>query len=138
MTLLIPQNGIFFHFRRFGLCTPKAQSLPVKKRNGWGRNRTADTWIFSPLLCRLSYPAVMAPIVRRRGVFTMPQCRCRASAPLAVGQPSRYAQPGGFSNCWIALSSYNRPHEEAHFHQRSAGGNRPLFARDAQRTLPIL
>jgi len=26
MTLLIPQNGIFFHFRRFGLCTPKAQS----------------------------------------------------------------------------------------------------------------
>ncbi len=45
---------------------------------GWGRNRTADTWIFSPLLCRLSYPAVMAPIVWRRGVFTMPQCRCRA------------------------------------------------------------
>ena len=60
--------------------------LPLKKRNGWGRNRTADTWIFSPLLCRLSYPAVMAPIVRRRGVFTMPQCRCRASAPLAAGQ----------------------------------------------------
>src|SRR5439155_24968731 len=27
-------------------------------KNGWGRNRTADTWIFSPLLCRLSYPAV--------------------------------------------------------------------------------
>src|SRR6266446_8284636 len=25
---------------------------------GWGRNRTADTWIFSPLLCQLSYPAV--------------------------------------------------------------------------------
>jgi hypothetical protein len=28
----------------------------------------------------------MAPIVLRRGVVTMPQCRCRASAPLAVGQ----------------------------------------------------
>jgi hypothetical protein len=25
--------------------------------HGWGRNRTADTWIFSPLLCQLSYPA---------------------------------------------------------------------------------
>src|SRR5204862_3264317 len=58
----------------------------IFQRRGWGRNRTADTWIFSPLLCRLSYPAVMAPIVRRRGVSTMPQCRCRASAPLAVGQ----------------------------------------------------
>src|SRR5438874_699254 len=26
-------------------------------RCGWGRNRTADTRIFSPLLCQLSYPA---------------------------------------------------------------------------------
>ena len=26
----------------------------------------------------------MAPIVWRRGVFTMPQCTCRASAPLAI------------------------------------------------------
>ena len=25
---------------------------------GWGRNRTGDTRIFSPLLCQLSYPAV--------------------------------------------------------------------------------
>ena len=30
--------------------------LPWPKR-GWGRNRTGDTWIFSPLLCQLSYPA---------------------------------------------------------------------------------
>ncbi len=37
-----------------------------KRRRGWGRNRTADTWIFSPLLYRLSYPAVMAPILWRR------------------------------------------------------------------------
>jgi hypothetical protein len=28
-----------------------------KKGYGWGRNRTADTRIFSPLLCQLSYPA---------------------------------------------------------------------------------
>jgi hypothetical protein len=27
-------------------------------RCGWGRNRTADTRIFSPLLCQLSYPAM--------------------------------------------------------------------------------
>src|SRR5438445_706693 len=26
-------------------------------KSGWGRNRTADTRIFSPLLCQLSYPA---------------------------------------------------------------------------------
>jgi hypothetical protein len=26
--------------------------------SGWGRNRTADTRIFSPLLCQLSYPAM--------------------------------------------------------------------------------
>ena len=49
------------------------------QRYGWGRNRTADTWIFSPLLCQLSYPAVMAPIVGRRGIFTMQQCNCRAT-----------------------------------------------------------
>ena len=53
-------------------------------KTGWGRNRTADTWIFSPLLCQLSYPAVMAPIVGRRGIFTMQQCNCRASAALAI------------------------------------------------------
>jgi hypothetical protein len=29
----------------------------VSEKSGWGRNRTADTWIFSPLLCQLSYPA---------------------------------------------------------------------------------
>ena len=47
---------------------------------GWGRNRTADTWIFSPLLCQLSYPAVndiVSP--SRRGIFTMQQCGCRAT-----------------------------------------------------------
>ena len=28
------------------------------KNGGWGRNRTGDTRIFSPLLYRLSYPAI--------------------------------------------------------------------------------
>ena len=31
--------------------------LPMEMGSGWGRNRTGDTWIFSPLLCQLSYPA---------------------------------------------------------------------------------
>src|SRR5438093_8844652 len=30
---------------------------PSIQSGGWGRNRTADTRIFSPLLYRLSYPA---------------------------------------------------------------------------------
>src|SRR5207253_5555755 len=40
---------------------PTAQLLAaLAVRNGsWGRNRTADTRIFSPLLYRLSYPANM-------------------------------------------------------------------------------
>ena len=36
----------------------KAEVLPVnytRLKGGSGRNRTADTWIFSPLLYRLSY-----------------------------------------------------------------------------------
>ena len=56
-------------------------------KNGWGRNRTADTWIFSPLLCQLSYPAVIDVVSSsRRGIFTMQQCGYRASTPLAVGR----------------------------------------------------
>ena len=34
----------------------------VRLENGWGRNRTADTRIFSPLLCQLSYPAETTPL----------------------------------------------------------------------------
>ena len=36
-----------------------------------GATASVGLWIFSPLLCQLSYPAAMAPIVWRRGVFTM-------------------------------------------------------------------
>ena len=35
----------------------KRKRFAWQQRGGWGRNRTADTWIFSPLLCQLSYPA---------------------------------------------------------------------------------
>jgi hypothetical protein len=41
--------------------------------------------IFSPLLCRLSYPAAIdVDLASRRGVFTMQQCGCRA-IPKAFG-----------------------------------------------------
>src|SRR5256885_6642242 len=40
-------------------------------RCGWGRNRTGDTRIFSPLLYQLSYPAAR--------MLTMQQSVCRAS-----------------------------------------------------------
>src|SRR6266853_4785816 len=56
-----------------------------RQKSGWGRNRTADTRIFSPLLCQLSYPAaVAADLATCRGVPTMPQCGCRAT-PKAFG-----------------------------------------------------
>src|SRR5437879_3501155 len=48
----LPEIYVFFGFQLFGL------SLRTRKKGcGWGRNRTADTRIFSPLLCQLSYPA---------------------------------------------------------------------------------
>ena len=39
----------------------KSVALPIeldRQHGGSGRNRTADTWIFSPLLYRLSYRAM--------------------------------------------------------------------------------
>src|SRR5438552_5768678 len=66
------------------------------RRYGWGRNRTADTRIFSPLLCQLSYPAVTdADLATCLGVPTMQQSNCRASDPLAIG-PVGDAPPRGF------------------------------------------
>src|SRR5207237_4040263 len=38
----------------------KSAFLRGETGSGWGRNRTADTRIFSPLLCQLSYPAEVA------------------------------------------------------------------------------
>jgi 2-iminobutanoate/2-iminopropanoate deaminase len=52
----------------------------MKTGPGWGRNRTADTWIFSPLLYQLSYPAVIDDISRRVVGFSL----CRN---VIVGQP---------------------------------------------------
>ena len=36
------------------------KSLKIRE-GGWGRNRTGDTRIFSPLLYQLSYPAIVVP-----------------------------------------------------------------------------
>src|SRR5947199_10704411 len=49
----------------------------VKMRSGWGRNRTADTRIFSPLLCQLSYPAE----VRTRAMPERGWSLCRKRLP---------------------------------------------------------
>src|SRR5690606_23973361 len=44
--------------RRPGGGLPRGGHSPfLQRRRGWGRTRTADTWIFSPLLYHLSYPA---------------------------------------------------------------------------------
>src|SRR2546423_11236175 len=51
-------------------------------KHGWGRNRTADTWIFSPLLCRLSYPAVID--VELRGAVKFSLC-----SNVIAGQPRK-------------------------------------------------
>src|SRR2546425_5061835 len=70
MTLYFPQPRIFFHFRQNRVIAEKCvfiRVLPIKKGSGWGRNQTADTWIFSPLLCQLSYPAVRSTIARQAG-----------------------------------------------------------------------
>jgi hypothetical protein len=44
----------------FARLTPSGVSHPKPKAKGgaWGRNRTSDTRIFSPLLYQLSYPGV--------------------------------------------------------------------------------
>ncbi len=69
-----PRRGPFFT-RIFPIVFHEIRSVARRLRNGWGRNRTADTWIFSPLLCQLSYPAAR--------MVTMQQSICRARAPLA-------------------------------------------------------
>src|SRR3954454_8899655 len=42
--------------------TSEKSAFYSKRGCGWGRNRTADTRIFSPLLCQLSYPAVASTL----------------------------------------------------------------------------
>jgi hypothetical protein len=56
------------------------------KEYGWGRNRTGDTWIFSPLLCQLSYPAANDEVCRLVGLSL-----CNN---VIVGQALRLPRPG--------------------------------------------
>ena len=58
---------------------------PGKKRGAGGRNRTADTGIFSPLLYRLSYPG----LPRGTGV-RLPRQRAKA-------YPTRPGRSRGFA-----------------------------------------
>src|SRR5437899_12589136 len=69
---------------------------------GWGRNRTGDTWIFSPLLCQLSYPAFVNAFVcssGRGGLLTkaknqLPSSHPRGKRPTLrdSSTPLRFAQ----------------------------------------------
>ena len=95
------QNRYFISFRpiRVGIENARFPShFTYGKRGcGWGRNRTADTWIFSPLLCQLSYPAVIdIDLASPRGVSTMPQCDCRAT-PKALGAVVKNCASDAFS-----------------------------------------
>src|SRR6266568_3964045 len=69
MTPKPAQTFIFFHLRPHWVRAKKVSFSLVfylrKRGYGWGRNRTADTRIFSPLLCQLSYPAATTLILRR-------------------------------------------------------------------------
>ena len=63
--LKVDGRGVLMHVAGTGLSGNHGDDDPVTKASaahageggGWGRNRTADTRIFSPLLYRLSYPA---------------------------------------------------------------------------------
>src|SRR5438046_9775350 len=61
-------SPIVFHL----VGTARTITVTPSLKNGWGRNRTADTWIFSPLLCQLSYPAVID--VELRGAVKFSLC----------------------------------------------------------------
>src|SRR4029453_16078146 len=87
-------------------------------KRGWGRNRTGDTWIFSPLLCQLSYPAFAnalrapAPMgglltkaenppsskLRRGRRSTLNVCSSRSAARWWRGCPKTLAQCTNFED----------------------------------------
>ena len=48
---------VVFHRTPLTCSGNKDDDYCLNQERGWGRNRTGDTWIFSPLLYQLSYPA---------------------------------------------------------------------------------
>src|SRR5436190_23848488 len=65
MTLCFHKASFSFLSALFRVSESTSEKEPVstvKTGCGWGRNRTADTRIFSPLLCQLSYPAVASTL----------------------------------------------------------------------------
>src|ERR1700730_6940556 len=59
--------------------------------HGWGRNRTGDTWIFSPLLCQLSYPAFanLGPLCEPRRPLTKAENAQRSTRLRRPDEPRR-------------------------------------------------
>ena len=53
----LPQGWDHSSPASFHRCSFNGSAYFIGRKRGWGRNRTGDTWIFSPLLCQLSYPA---------------------------------------------------------------------------------
>src|SRR5688572_10243610 len=84
-----------------GTGTAFKTGISAEERGARGRNRTADTGIFSPLLYRLSYPGMheksAAPKeAASRAIYALlPQCPVkltdapRGSRPCLGGQPER-------------------------------------------------
>src|SRR4051812_8968119 len=94
------------------------------ERGGWGRNRTGDTRIFSPLLYQLSYPAV-----------ALPDCVSPARASLCRKRQCEQA-PARFSGRLRFLSSVSESRYETG-RSRISGGNAtddPGFFRQRRRT----
>ena len=57
---------------------------------GWGRNRTGDTRIFSPLLYQLSYPAALFIFFLEKGRIC-----CHDSRVEASGFANKFFADGG-------------------------------------------
>ena len=67
--------------------------------NGQGRDRTGDTWIFSPLLYQLSY----LPNLRAGGDFMRGRAICK---PRSADHPRYHGQP--FEGSYETLSHFSR------------------------------
>ena len=100
----------------------KASVLPLnytrKMGNAQNRNRTSDTWIFSPLLYQLSYLGMCAGDRARTGTGFIPQdfksCASANSATPAVARTSpvirdnRYNNTGAFQSQQLFFVSSRR------------------------------
>jgi hypothetical protein len=88
MTLWFLKTGIFFHLVAFPGKAEKlpvfARILPMKKRLWLGAESNRRHVDFQSTALPTELPSRDTADLWRRGVFTMPQCSCRASAALAI------------------------------------------------------